>query len=106
MFGMFSNTLNEAMKNTGLFEVFLHCTYTDKLESPCGFVDDCANLEAQSAVLGHVVSGRPNLDKVCASVPSGADTLIMACGPESMINSASEVAYKRGFTFHSEIFHF
>jgi hypothetical protein len=34
------------------------------------------------------------------------EVMVMACGPEPLILSASELAFQHGFHFHTEVFHF
>jgi NAD(P)H-flavin reductase len=34
------------------------------------------------------------------------DVMVMACGPEALILSASSLAFQHGFHFHTEVFHF
>ena len=32
--------------------------------------------------------------------------MMMVCGPEKLINFASDVAFDNNFSFHHEVFHF
>jgi ferredoxin-NADP reductase len=39
-------------------------------------------------------------------VPIDADTMVFVCGPEPMIEAASEAAFEAQAAFHSEVFYF
>jgi hypothetical protein len=50
--------------------------------------------------------GRPDLHRVADRMPRGPNTMMMVCGPEKLIDLASDVAFDNSFSFHHEVFHF
>eukprot|EP00043_Microstomoeca_roanoka_P001253 m.31779 g.31779 ORF g.31779 m.31779 type:complete len:810 (-) comp10719_c0_seq1:453-2882(-) len=51
-------------------------------------------------------AGRPDLKEIASRFPHGASTMLMVCGPEEMIQSASDTAAYYDFSFHHEVFTF
>lgn len=53
--------------------------------------------------------GRPKIRQILAEVcghTSPSQVMVMACGPEPMVDDASEAAFEFGCGFHSEVFAF
>jgi len=63
-------------------------------------------------VQNNIISGRPVLPvaysqavEIAKSVGT-SKAMMMVCGPEKMVQSASDLAFKFGFDFHHEEFYF
>jgi len=69
---------------------------------------------AQGSPPAFVQRGRPDApaifqsvaDRVAAGEFSAGDVVVLGCGPQELIDQASELSFKHGFAFHKEEFHF
>ena len=63
-------------------------------------------------VQSNITSGRPKLPATCSQAAEIAKSvgsskaMLMVCGPEVMVQSASDLAFDMGFGFHHEEFYF
>ena len=91
------------------FDIFIHVTSSGGTvnANAASFYPDL-----KPAIVNYVAStahqGRPDLNVFFnhLNVPASISTLVFACGPEELVNDANNQAYKNGYSFHSEVFHF
>jgi hypothetical protein len=63
-------------------------------------------LSTISFLLSLTIAARPNLVNTFSTYPRGEETMVLVCAQEALANSASDLAYQYGFSYHSEEFAF
>merc|ERR1712000_602356 len=104
LFHQFSTMLMYAAK---LDFVEVQLNYTSNAEYGAIDSEDPASAEQLREFISQCMRiGRPDLHRVADRLPRGRTTMMMVCGPEKLINFASDVAFDNNFSFHHEVFHF
>ncbi|KAK3259524.1 hypothetical protein CYMTET_31482 [Cymbomonas tetramitiformis] len=97
----FRSTLSQVLQNdvSGVFSVQVFCTNAEISPSIP------ADLRTELKSIVHL--GRPDLkSELARDLTSGMDSIVYACGPEGLVDSASEAALSFGVDFRKEIFAF
>lgn len=118
LFCLFARTLSEAVhepashahtqrKPKCTFSVSLHNS-----QKPQASIAAEPDYPAEEALVRSlIVRSRPNLaaaiSRACTDLPGPReDIMVMSCGPQALLDEASEVAFNNGCRFHAEVFNF
>jgi len=98
---MLSEQLNSILRDThdNAFRLSLYCTKSEQFEGVQALLGGCAS---------NFYRGRPNLDVIFTQLRAtlGGRVAVLACGPEPLLETASELSAKHHFDYHQEIFFF
>jgi len=92
-----NNILRETHDNA--FKLSLYCTRSENLEGVQGSLGSCAS---------NFFRGRPNFDVMFTQLRAtlGGRIAVLACGPEPLLDTVSELSVKHHFDYHQETFFF
>ena len=94
-----SNNSTVSTKKRARFDLRLHCTRRESWVS-------LTTPSSADYVRMFVANGRCNFEEIMGSYARHTRTMVAVCGPWSMTQDMSRLAWKHGCDFHSEQFHF